>query len=235
MNIESLHGSQIFIVTKDNLNLVINKTVKETVDRLKVEKPILLNTLLSKNDKVSIVDFKLWSKKYGILVYSLGRQSLIYMSEFKKAIDKYRDFKNDELEQLRMLSIEKSVPHTGKVVAIEHEPIEDVVKTSSQVYVYMIYNPSSDVVKIGSSKNVLKRLKALQTSSAFELKILHVFLGWGGLEKKLHSLLSDFRLKGEWFEDKPELYEIISNEVGMRIYKDNPTFVNFKQKTKSWI
>lgn len=52
-------------------------------------------------------------------------------------------------------------------------------------------------IKIGKSRDAIKRLKGLQTSSARPLQLLYVFND--DREKSLHTLYSEHRLQGEWF------------------------------------
>lgn len=66
--------------------------------------------------------------------------------------------------------------------------------------VYVIGDGRSGVVKIGTTSNLRKRLKALQTGSAYELRVLWSFGGDVRLEEHLHRRYKDLRLEGEWFD-----------------------------------
>jgi hypothetical protein len=65
---------------------------------------------------------------------------------------------------------------------------------------------SSLRIKIGRAKNINARLRALQTGSPYDLKLM----GWidrgddNSLEKALHELFADQRIRLEWFHLQPE-------------------------------
>lgn len=65
---------------------------------------------------------------------------------------------------------------------------------------YIFLDKQSGVCKIGRSSNVLRRLSGIQTGYPFELVVYLTLKGLGDLERTFHELLSDFRLKGEWFD-----------------------------------
>lgn len=72
------------------------------------------------------------------------------------------------------------------------------------VYVYFI-KAGNKAIKIGSAKNVKKRLNMLQTGNHEELTI-SASIGFDtesearGYERKLHRLFQSQRIRGEWFE-----------------------------------
>lgn len=60
-------------------------------------------------------------------------------------------------------------------------------------------------VKIGKAKNVKKRLSSLQNANGDTLQLICTIpceteAIASGLEKEMHSLFSDYRVKGEWFD-----------------------------------
>lgn len=65
--------------------------------------------------------------------------------------------------------------------------------------VYFIADTVNDVVKIGYTKDVKKRLKQLQTSNSNVLVLLGYMDGNEVEERNTHLLFSKFRLEGEWF------------------------------------
>lgn len=81
-----------------------------------------------------------------------------------------------------------------------------------------------DFVKIGISDNPEKRLSHLQTSNPKKLTLLYTMDGNETLEKLLHSIFSQYRVRGEWFEYTGSLYEFIylSIEEGYTFTKINP-------------
>jgi hypothetical protein len=67
--------------------------------------------------------------------------------------------------------------------------------------VYFIADTTNDIVKIGWSKNVKKRLQQLQTSNGNILVLLGYMDGNRLEEQYLHTLFDKYRLNsnGEWF------------------------------------
>lgn len=72
------------------------------------------------------------------------------------------------------------------------------------IYVYVIEQRGTDVVKIGIANNMKIRLKALQNGNPHELHI-HFTLCFAerataaAVERKAHALLRAARRQGEWF------------------------------------
>lgn len=76
--------------------------------------------------------------------------------------------------------------------------------------IYVITNGKH--IKVGISKNPLKRLKSLKTASPTPLKILMLFDGDQKLEKKIHKQLARFRTYGggqEWFVNNKQVINIL--------------------------
>jgi hypothetical protein len=69
------------------------------------------------------------------------------------------------------------------------------------------------MIKIGRSKDPVKRLKQLQTGNPNKLKLIASFEGLGWKEKIIHEHLSMHRLEGEWFS-----YECIG-DLPLNIYE----------------
>ena len=65
---------------------------------------------------------------------------------------------------------------------------------------YVVLNEEEGVCKIGRSKRPLDRVKALSTGSHSTLKLVFWFKFKGSLEKQMHKLLADYKVKGEWFD-----------------------------------
>ncbi len=82
-------------------------------------------------------------------------------------------------------------------------------------FVYFLLNENSHAIKIGLAKDLAKRMKALQTSSPANLRLLKSVQVEGGkeaqkLEQSLHKQFSEIRLAGEWFKAEANLLEYIS-------------------------
>jgi hypothetical protein len=65
---------------------------------------------------------------------------------------------------------------------------------------YFIQSRATGYIKIGRSKDPHKRLKALQTGSPNELRLVAYFQGLGWRERVLHERLARWRVQGEWFD-----------------------------------
>lgn len=67
--------------------------------------------------------------------------------------------------------------------------------------VYCIINCVRSAVKIGTTKNVRKRLQQLQTASPDELYLHEHIRGGRAKERELHQRYAKLRKIGEWFYD----------------------------------
>jgi predicted GIY-YIG superfamily endonuclease len=96
-----------------------------------------------------------------------------------------------------------------------HNICEMVNVQYSQQDLYLIQARGTGSIKIGKAKDCEKRLKQLQTGNAVELRLIHVFKGYGNVESALHKELKTFRESGEWFSYRcvgsipTEIYEQI--------------------------
>jgi hypothetical protein len=64
-------------------------------------------------------------------------------------------------------------------------------------------------IKIGYSSRPYDRLRALQTNTISELRMLKVIEGAQSLEKELHERFKQHRVRGEWFNPHKELLAFI--------------------------
>ena len=69
----------------------------------------------------------------------------------------------------------------------------------SQTFIYSIYCPNKNQIKIGYATDPLKRLASLQTGTTDRLDILTTFSGGLKEERQLHETLKNYRVSGEWF------------------------------------
>ena len=80
--------------------------------------------------------------------------------------------------------------------------IDGIVDLSSGPgWVYFVR--SGQAVKIGWSKSLARRAKALQTGNADTLTFLGIMAGGRLLERQTHATFRRHRLNGEWFEYPP--------------------------------
>lgn len=82
-------------------------------------------------------------------------------------------------------------------------------------FIYFILNEDSRAIKIGRAKDLVNRMKALQTSSPAQLKLIKAVQVTGLkeaqlLEQSLHRQFGEIRLAGEWFKAEAGLLEYIS-------------------------
>ena len=69
----------------------------------------------------------------------------------------------------------------------------------SQTFIYAIYCPNKQQVKIGYASDPIKRLATLQCGTTDRLDLLFCFSGGLQEEKQLHCLLEENNVSGEWF------------------------------------
>ena len=80
---------------------------------------------------------------------------------------------------------------------------QDLIRVPySEQDMYLIQAKGSGSIKIGKTKHPIARLKQLQIGNAMELRLIHVFKGYGKVERPLHKELKQFKEKGEWFSYK---------------------------------
>lgn len=84
--------------------------------------------------------------------------------------------------------------------------------------VYFFYD--SNNIKIGYTKNLNARRKALQTSNPNRLVILGYINGDKNKEKELHQKFNYLRVQGEWFMPKQELIDYINENNLLMVYID---------------
>ena len=82
-------------------------------------------------------------------------------------------------------------------------------------YVYAIHS-HGPFYKIGCSFDVNQRLATLQTGNPLKLRIVGTFKvdDVYSLEEKIHKLLDDRRINGEWFAMDDDSWAIFAREVG---------------------
>jgi hypothetical protein len=75
--------------------------------------------------------------------------------------------------------------------------------------IYFIQQEQTNMVKIGFTSNVKKRLATLQTASAYPLRLLGYCVGGRELEARIHEELALSRVAGEWFNYTEQVYHAI--------------------------
>lgn len=98
----------------------------------------------------------------------------------------------------------KQVYAANKVV--NKYKIKKKVSVKKKYNLYAISN--GDSIKLGFSSNIKSRVKALQTGSDGDLKLLWKYYAGTNLqaakdaERKLHRYCNEFRIRGEWFKSE---------------------------------
>ena len=110
------------------------------------------------------------------------------------------------LEAKRTLSsLGPDAPLRGLVLAVS-------CGSSPDSWVYFV--GTSEVVKIGTSKDVEKRFTALQAASPAQLTPFLVIVGDRWLEYTLQAIFKDDRRHGEWFGLTPRIADFIASMDG---------------------
>ena len=110
------------------------------------------------------------------------------------------------LEAKRMLSsLDPDAPLRGPVLAVS-------CGSSPDSWVYFV--GTSEVVKIGTSKDVEKRFTALQAASPVRLTPFLVVVGDRWLEYTLQATFKEDRRHGEWFGLTPRIADFIASMGG---------------------
>lgn len=103
-------------------------------------------------------------------------------------------------------------------------PIDDFLKFQSTLdnknsselpitgFVYFIGTLEHEMVKIGFSANVNRRLKELQAGSPVKLAVIHKVKGNVTYERELHNQFKECRKHGEWFSLEGKLKDFLVNK-----------------------
>ncbi len=91
---------------------------------------------------------------------------------------------------------------------------------SQSGWVYFMQDTGTGHIKIGFSKNVMKRLESIQGANASEIVLLSAIPGSVKKEAALHEFFSGSRIRGEWFEESDELCELIALAVAKERARD---------------
>jgi HK97 family phage prohead protease len=84
--------------------------------------------------------------------------------------------------------------------------------------VYFIHDKNARAVKIGTTNNLQRRLKEMQTSSPTKLNVLKIIEGAGRVEEiGLHKRFDNYHIMGEWFDLDGELLRYL-NIAGDHLY-----------------
>lgn len=77
--------------------------------------------------------------------------------------------------------------------------------------IYFVSAPGR--IKVGYTRNPERRLMQLRSSDMEPLESIGVIAGSRAIERKLHELLNEFRLRGEWFVDCQQVRAVIADAM----------------------
>lgn len=103
-------------------------------------------------------------------------------------------------------------------------------------HLYIIQSAQTGAIKIGRTSDIDQRIKTLQTSNPYPLKVILFVESYGYLERELHERLKQYKTNGEWFkyEGLSELpvwlYEQLNLDSVDQWWRYNvePTFIHYK-------
>ncbi|KKB00220.1 GIY-YIG nuclease family protein [Avibacterium paragallinarum] len=70
----------------------------------------------------------------------------------------------------------------------------------NSIFTYIVFNPKSNLIKIGKSISPKKRIRTLETQAGAHFEVLALI--HGDEESKLHKKFDKYRTIGEWFLDE---------------------------------
>jgi hypothetical protein len=90
--------------------------------------------------------------------------------------------------------------------------------------IYFVKTTDNRYIKIGYTKDPLKRIAGLQTGSAQTLRLVAVRAGDAQVEHNLHRSFSDYAASGEWFyNSKPIIDEAMMHAQPI----NSPSYINY--------
>src|SRR3990167_7886868 len=74
--------------------------------------------------------------------------------------------------------------------------------------VYFIRAGEAGPVKIGFTRDIDARLRALQCAAHEKLRLIRQIVGGGAVEKWMHRRFSEHRIRAEWFHFSEEMLSV---------------------------
>ena len=169
-----------------------------------------------------ILQFKGDSRFWGIIKNEIRKWSWTYSDprweDYNKRKDEEAKAKKYEMEVKAKPEKPKSQKSPKKKTKTQRKDddykalmeIRRQEKIQREDYViYFIQAENGGPIKIGTTKDIAGRLKGLQTSTPYLLKVLTLIPGTQRREQAIHERLDKYRVRGEWFEDAPEVLELM--------------------------
>lgn len=82
--------------------------------------------------------------------------------------------------------------------------------------IYFVEAPSTSLIKIGTTRYIGSRIRALQSASPVKLRFLGCMAGTVNAERELHERFARHRKHGEWFSASAELRRFINAALASR-------------------
>ena len=79
------------------------------------------------------------------------------------------------------------------------------------MWIYIMRHGDTNYYKIGFTRNLPQRLKAIQAHSPLEMSIVRYVSGKCAFEKWLQRKYIQYNVRGEWFEFDQEIFETFIN------------------------
>ena len=128
-----------------------------------------------------------------------------------KNLEVLYDMTDDREEKANLAKQYKELKE--KMSAKNRAPVglKDILKQKElEGYVYFIAD-NNGRIKIGKAIDPHVRMRDLQIGNPDKLTLLFYVNGGYRLENRVHALLYDFRIQGEWFEDCKQLREVMKS------------------------
>lgn len=128
------------------------------------------------------------------------------LKKLKKAIDKTIElYKSKGLTEKKIKDYARKKSDERELQYEEQRRLNKLLPKEKPPIIgdlYLIHDSSSDVLKIGYTKNIENRLSSLQSATSHKLELLYLITGHAYREKEVHALFDVLRLsqKGEWFK-----------------------------------
>jgi hypothetical protein len=115
----------------------------------------------------------------------------------------------DRERQVDRLVAEAQLRHRHQASAAKaNGKVMKAANDNATSYVYFITD--GEAIKIGKADKPKSRLSGLQTSHHKPLRFLATMPGGAELERELHGVFAQFRIRGEWFKDCREIRDFIN-------------------------
>lgn len=79
---------------------------------------------------------------------------------------------------------------------------------------------SGNLIKIGISNNINRRIKELQVSNGEQLKLIYTIKGTEATEWYLHNMHQYYHVRGEWYDAVPILKFIERDKLEKQVQKE---------------